>query len=146
MNFRHGLEAAARRFSDARAAAAVEEARRDDLIRRAHREGRMSTREIAQAVGLSFQRVATVVAGDRDRPLRPTLHGAIQEVLTEHGDDWMPAHEIARVVYDRDLYQRKDRGVILPGQIRARASKYPDLFEGTTDGSNQVRLRRQDRT
>lgn len=98
---------------------------------------------MAEPLGLSFQRVATVVAGDPDRPSRPTLHGAMWEVLKENGGDWMPAHELAQLVYERELYRRKDRGVIPPGQVRARAAKYPALFEGTTDGTNRIRLRTQ---
>ncbi len=141
MSYPDLLKAAARRHTDARLAARRAEARRDDLIRRAHGQGRMSTREIAVLVGLSFQRVAAVIAGDRDRPMRPTLHGAMEQVLAEGGHEWMPARELARAIYERGLYQRKDAGVISPGQIRARASKYSELFEGTADGSNRVRLR-----
>lgn len=37
------------------------EAERDDLIRRAHRQGQMSTRAIATAVGMSHQRVGQIV-------------------------------------------------------------------------------------
>lgn len=124
----------------ARLNAALYEARRDDLVRKAHRAG-LTMREIAGAVGLSFQRVADIVAGDVDRPPRPTLHGAMQKVLSETGGDWMSAHELARVIFERELYRRRDLGVIHPGQIRARAAKLPDLFEGSRDGSNRVRLR-----
>lgn len=141
MNFKQKLRVAARRHADARAAATLAEARRDDLIRRAHHDGGLSAREIAEPLGLSFQRVATVIANDPDRPQSLTLHGAMRQVLEEHGGDWMSVHELAREIYDRALYRRKDRGVIPPGQIRARATKYRDLFEGTVDGSNRIRLR-----
>jgi hypothetical protein len=96
---------------------------------------------MAEPLGLSFQRVATVIAGDPDRPLRLTLHGAMRQVLEEHDGDWIGVHELARQIYERELYKRKDRGIIPPGQVRARAAKYQDLFEGTVDGSNRIRLR-----
>jgi hypothetical protein len=140
MSHKDSLIAASGRHRAARKAAAETEADRDAAIRRAHFEGGMSTREIAGQVGLSFQRVATVIAGDRDRPERRTLHRAMRQVLEERGGDWLSAHELARVIYERELYQRKDRGVIHPAQIRARAARYEDLFEGTTDGTNRVRL------
>mgnify|MGYP001555528030 CR=1 FL=1 len=145
VNFRQELQAAAQRYAAARAAATQAEAKRDDLIRRAHHEGGLSARDMAEPLGLSFQRVATVIAGDPDRPLRQTLHGAMRQVLEENGGGWVAAHELARLIYGRELYSRKDRGVIPPGQVRARAAKYPDLFEGTTDGTNRIRLRAEDK-
>ena len=141
MNFRRDLQVAARRYAKARTAAAEAEARRDDLIRRAHRQGGLSARDMAEPLGLSFQRVAALIAGDHDRPLSLTLHKAMQQVLEERNGDWMAVHDLAREIYDRELYRRKDRGVISPGQVRARAAKYQDLFEGTVDGSNRIRLR-----
>jgi hypothetical protein len=96
---------------------------------------------MAEPLGLSYQRVAAVIAGDQDRPQRATLHRAMKQVLEEQGGGWMRAHEIARAIYERELYQRRDRGVIEPGQVRARAAKYPNLFEGSRDGTNRVRLR-----
>lgn len=145
MNFRRELQAAARRHTNARAAVAVAVAHRDDLIRRAHREGGLSARDMAEPLGLSFQRIATVIAGDPDRPLSLTLHKAMRQVLEEHNGDWMTVHELAQEIYGRELYQRKDRGVIPPGQVRARAARYQDLFEGTVDGSNRIRLRTIDK-
>lgn len=62
-------------------------------------------------------------------------------MLEEHDGDWIPVHEIARQIYERELYKRKDRGVLPPGQVRARAARYQDLFEGSADGSNRIRLR-----
>jgi hypothetical protein len=141
MNFKKELRFAAERYANARRAAVLAETARNDLIRRAHREGEMTAREMAEPLGLSFQRVATVIAGDRDRPRRLTLHSAMQQVLEEQGGDWMSAHELARIIHARGLYSRRDRDVIQPGQVRARAAKYPDLFEGTKDGTNRVRLR-----
>lgn len=119
----------------------MSEARRDDLMREAYRAGGLTTRQIGEAVGLSFQRVATILGRERDRLPRPTLHGAIQQVLAQADGGWMPVHAVAREVYERELYHRRDRGVIHPGQIRARAAKRPDLFEGSLDGSNRIRLR-----
>lgn len=141
MNFISELRAAAGRHAQARMAAGFAEAERDALIRRAHREGGLSAREMAEPLGLSFQRVAVVIAGDRDRPTRPTLHGAMKQVLEERGGSWMHAHELAQIIYDQGLYKRRDRGVIHSGQIRARAANYPSLFEGTTDGTNRIRLK-----
>jgi hypothetical protein len=141
MNFDRDLRAAARHHRDARKALAIAEERRDALIRQAHREGRLTAREMAEPLGLSFQRVAKVIAGDKDRLIRPTLHWTMQQVLEEQGGEWMSVHELARTIYERGLYRRKDRGVIPPGQVRARAAKYPELFEGTRDGTNRIRLR-----
>jgi hypothetical protein len=140
MNYVRELRNRAMAHNRARARVALSEARRDDLIREAHRAGK-SSRDIATAVGLSFQRVAVIVARELDRPLRPTLHGAMERVLRDANGDWMPVHAIAREVYERELYHRKDRGVIHPAQVRARAARYPHLFEGSTDGTNRVRLR-----
>src|SRR5664279_6283236 len=100
MNYVTDLRLHATAVSRARAAAALREARRDDLIRAAHRSRDVSTREIAEAVGLSFQRVAAIAAGDSDHPRRPTLHSAMQRVLVQAGGDWMPAHEIAKAVFE----------------------------------------------
>jgi hypothetical protein len=144
MNYVDSLRKAARAHSTARAEAALREAQRDDLIRKAHRAGGLSTREIAESVGLSFQRVATIVAGEQDRADRVTLHGAMHQVLSESDGDWLRAHDIARAVFVRKLYRRRDGGVIHPSQIRARAARYPELFEGSHDGSNRVRLRSSD--
>jgi hypothetical protein len=83
---------------------------------------------------------ADEMLGDLDAKER-TLHEALRQVLEERGGGWMHAQELAKVIYVRDLYTRKDRGTIPPGQIRARAANYPDLFEGATDDSNRVRLR-----
>jgi hypothetical protein len=141
MNRQQELKRAASAVSRSRAKAALCEARRDDLIRASHRSGDLGTREIAELVELSFQRVAAVVAGDPARPTRPTLHGAMQQVLADSGGGWVAAHELARAVFERGLYRRRDRGVILAGQVRARAAKYPDLFEATLDGTNRIRLR-----
>ena len=141
MNYRLELELAARHHAEARRAVVMAEARRDDLIRRAHRESEMTARAMAEPLGLSHQRIASIIAGDCDRPTRITLHAAMQQVLEERGGQWMPAHELARIIYERGLYRRRDRGVIHPGQIRARAARYPHLFEGTRDGSNRIRSR-----
>jgi hypothetical protein len=141
MDYIGRLRSATKAHHSARQAAALAEARRDDVIREAHREGGLSARDIAPTVDLSFQRVATIIGGDLDRPARTRLHDAMRQVLSEHGNEWTRVHDLAREIYDRELYRRKDRGVIPPGQIRARASKYPELFEGSTDGTNRIRLR-----
>ena len=98
-------------------------------------------REIAEAVGLSFQRVADVAAGESAGRRGQTLHAAIEQVLRERGGGWVPVHEIAREIFERKLYARRDGALIRGAQIRARASKLPDVFEGSQDGSNQIRLR-----
>lgn len=141
MNYVEALQQAVSDYRCAQRGVRLAEARRDDAIREVHREGGMSSRQMAEIVELPFQRVAEIVAGDPDGSKRPTLHVAMQTVLRGAGGDWMAVHEIARQVYDCELYRRKDRGIIPPGQIRARAAKYPDLFEGSQDGSNRIRLR-----
>lgn len=139
MNYIEELQTTSIESVRARQAAVRAEGRRDDLIRAAHTAG-YPTREIATAVELSFQRVASIVARETDRPKSRTLHEAIQLVLADEGGDWMPVHEIARAVYERELYRRRDRGVIHPAQIRARIAHHPELFEGSSDGSNTARL------
>lgn len=51
----------------------------------------------------------------------------------------MPVREVAQRIFKRKLYARRDNGVIRGAQIRARAAKLPDIFEGSQDGSNQIR-------
>lgn len=62
-------------------------------------------------------------------------------VLKPYGSDWVPVHEVARLVTERGLYRRRDGHPLPPAQVRSRATKYPHLFEGTRDGTNRIRLR-----
>lgn len=141
MSFVADLERAAEAHARARRGLTEAEDTRDRTIRRAYRGGRMTAREIAKHVGVSAQRVAAIVAADGGGRDRPTLHEAMRRVLADAGGGWMDAAQLAEEVRRRGLYQRRDSGPVPTKQIRARANNYPDLFEGSTDRSNRVRLR-----
>jgi hypothetical protein len=141
MNYSDRLIQVGRKSAEARVRAARAEGERDLLIRQASYHGRLSVREISAAVGISHQRVAQIISADPIAPTRLKLHEAMMIVLKDFGMDWVPVHEVARLVTDRRLYRRKDGYPLPPGQIRARAAKYPELFEGTADGTNRIRLR-----
>lgn len=139
MNSLRELRKVATEHHQAFLALRVIEARRKDRIRDAVSAGH-TVREIAEVVDLSFQRVADLAAGESGaRGL--TLHAAIEQILREAGGGWMPVHEVARQIFERKLYTRRDNGVLRGAQVRARAAKLPDIFEGSQDGSNQIRLR-----
>lgn len=142
MNYELELLAAGRQAALARAQANKAEAERDGLIRRASFHGRMTVRAISRAVGISHQRVAQIVNDDPIGPKPTTLHDAMSIVLKDFGTDLVSVHEIARLITERNLYRRRDNHPLPPAQVRARAAKYPDLFEGSTDGTNRIRLRR----
>ena len=142
MNYERELIQAGRRSAQARAAAAQAEGERDLLIRQANYQGGLSVRDISAAVGISHQRVAQIINANPIVPKRPRLHEAMMVVLKDYGSDWVSVHEVARLVTERGLYRRKDRHPLPPAQVRARAAKYDELFEGTRDGTNRIRLRR----
>ena len=127
----------------ARVAASQAESERDLLIRQASYHGGLSVRDISAAVGISHQRVTQIINADPIAPKRLTLHEGMMIVLKDYGTDWVPVYEVARLVTERGLYRRKDRHPAPPSQVRARAAKYPELFEGTSDGTNRIQLRRR---
>jgi hypothetical protein len=141
MNYQDELVSVGRKAAQARAAAAQAESERDLMIRQANYHGGLSVRDISAAVGISHQRVAQIINTDPIAPKRPTLHEEMMIVLKDYGADWVPVHEVARQITGRGHYRRKDRSPVPPSQVRARAAKYPELFEGTTDGTNRIRLR-----
>lgn len=71
---------------------------------------------------------------------RILLHDEIAAILTNAGDRWMTACEIAGLVNERGRYEKtasaKTRDV-QPFQVRLRAKNYPRMFE--TDG-DRIRL------
>jgi hypothetical protein len=142
MNYQGQLIQAGRKSARARTLAAQAESERDLLIRQANYHGRLSVRDISAAVGISHQRVAQIITADPIGPKRLKLHEAMMIVLKDFGTGWIAVHEVARLVTERQLYGRKDGHPLPPAQVRARAAKYPGLFEGTTDGTNRIRLRR----
>jgi hypothetical protein len=141
MNYQDGLVSVGRKAAQARAAAAQAQSERDLMIRQANYHGGLSVRDISAAVGISHQRVAQIINTDPIAPKRPTLHEEMMIVLKHYGADWVPVHEVARQITGRGHYRRKDHSPVPPSQVRARAAKYPELFEGTTDGTNRIRLR-----
>lgn len=64
MDYPKELAQAGGRHTAARSDLERVEAERDRLIRRAHRQGKLSTRTIAAHVGVSHQRVAQIVKGN----------------------------------------------------------------------------------
>lgn len=56
-----------------------------------------------------------------------TLHEAIELVLMEFGNP-MTAQEIAKVLNDREYYQKENGDAVSAGQVSARVSNYPNLF------------------
>lgn len=141
MNYAAELEKAGLNAGRARAALRAADAVRDHAIRQASSHARMTAREIAGHVGMSHQRVQQIVGPTGVN--RKTLHWAMAEVLNEHGGGWMPAHKIAKTIWERNLYERRDRHVLPPAHVRARAAQYPELFETTSDGSGEIRLLRR---
>jgi hypothetical protein len=67
---------------------------------------------------------------------RPSLHGEIVAVLKERGS--MGAPDIARAINRRDRYHKRDGTKVDRGQVDARVTRYPQLFERR---GGQVRLR-----
>ncbi len=62
-------------------------------------------------------------------PRGMTLHEALKLVLSERDNRWMTVQELADEINSRDLYRKRDGSPIQPGQIHARASSYPSMFE-----------------
>src|SRR5215216_6509911 len=69
-----------------------------------------------------------------------TLHEAMVEVLRERGG-WMDRDELAREIAERDLYRQRAGGPAPSDQLRLRARKYDDLFEGDDPAYTRIRLR-----
>ncbi len=63
---------------------------------------------------------------------RVFLHDEMAAILAEHGDPWMTASEIARLVNERSLYKKTARAKtpdVQGFQILLRAKNYPAMFE-----------------
>ena len=60
-----------------------------------------------------------------------TLHEEIAAILSDSGNRWMTAREIARMVNKRGRYRRKDGAPMETGQVWARICKprYSHMFE-----------------
>jgi len=52
----------------------------------------------------------------------------------------MFSEDLARAIAARDLYRRRDGEHAPPGQLRARAVKYPHILEASDDGSGRIAL------
>lgn len=69
-----------------------------------------------------------------------TLHAAMGAVLDARDNRWTSASQIASEIARLDLFRRpSDEEHPPPSQIRARARKYPDLFQVSDEG---IRIRR----
>ena len=62
---------------------------------------------------------------------RVLLHDEIAAILTDNGNRWMTAREIAALVNERGRYRKRDGSTVKPGQIAARIAKprYSHMFE-----------------
>jgi hypothetical protein len=70
---------------------------------------------------------------------RPTLHDAMITALKGRGRRWTRPRSIADEIANLDLWRRPiDGDHPPPGQISARANRYPELFEISKEG---IRLR-----
>lgn len=69
-----------------------------------------------------------------------TLHEAMVEVLREHSG-WMYRDELARSIAERDLYRQRSDGPAPSDQLRLRARRYSQLFEGSDAAYTRIRLR-----
>lgn len=67
-----------------------------------------------------------------------TLHEALDIVLSDNGNTWMTAADLAAEVNRRNLYRMRDGRPVEGSQIHARVRNYSHLFE--RNGSN-IRLR-----
>jgi HB1, ASXL, restriction endonuclease HTH domain len=100
--------------------------RRDDLLAL-----------IAQArAALGIELPPTAATGTTSRGL--TLHQAIAQVLSDHGNEWMTARELADEVNERGLYHKRDGSAVELNQIHARTKNYASLFE---KAGPRIRLR-----
>jgi hypothetical protein len=140
MDYPRELKRAAEGVRRARDTAAEAEAKRDDVIRAAYRDGRLTVRGIAEHVDVSHQRVAAIVGAD-GVPGPATLHEAMRAALTQLGGGWVRATELADTINARGTYTRRDGGPLGTNQVRARAAKYPTMFETSSDGTGRIRLR-----
>lgn len=72
-----------------------------------------------------------------------TLHEAMVEVLRRRGGGWMDRDELAHIIAGEGLYTRPSDGKPAPSdQLRLRARKYGDLFEGSDTTCTRIRLRK----
>lgn len=72
--------------------------------------------------------------------LAMTLHDAMALVLREYGG-WMDRDHLARVIAERDLYRQRAGSAAPSDQLRLRARKYPQMFEGSDSAFTRIRLR-----
>ena len=77
--------------------------------------------------------------------MRVYLHEEIAAILSDSGNRWMTASEIASLVNERGRYRKKDRTPMETRQVwrRVSHSRYSHMFERneTPDGSaTRIRL------
>ena len=73
--------------------------------------------------------IASKRSAARVAPEEPTLHGAIEQVLREHGNEPTTARELADEINERGLYRKRDGSPVQENQIHARVSKHGSTFE-----------------
>ena len=119
--------------------------RNQDEIRAALNEAQIEVKELeqrrAELQGLISR--ALVALGEDDHKEEPhdlTLHGALEVVLSDFGDEWMSVGDLVAEVNRRDLYRMKDGRPVKASQIHARVNNYSHTFEKS---GSKVRLRYQ---
>jgi hypothetical protein len=99
--------------------------------------GKSAARESKQPLSEWIRRVVRNAA--EEQMCQQTLHDAIKTVLMERPDLSATTAQISEEIGKRGLYTRKDGRTPKAQQINARARKYPELFDLSSDGV--VRLR-----
>jgi len=69
-----------------------------------------------------------------------TLHEEIAAILSDSGNRWMTASEIASLINERGRYRREDGAPMETGQVWARICKpqYSHMFEKNADPDESV--------
>lgn len=68
-----------------------------------------------------------------------TLHEAMKIVLSEKSDNTLHASDLADEIFERKLYLQKNGSKAHYTQIRARCTRYPEMFEALP--GNYVKLK-----
>jgi hypothetical protein len=116
------------------------------MIREALTEARAELDELRRRESVLERQIAEAEAalGEPETPVETvdgeslTLHEALVRLLREAGGEGRTPRELADLVNDRGLYQRRDGSPVQANQVQARINNYDRLFD--RDGA-KVRLR-----
>jgi hypothetical protein len=53
----------------------------------------------------------------------------LTDILLAHGNKWMTILELANEVNHRGKYRKRDRSLLAPYEVHAKALDYPMIFE-----------------